>query len=101
VDLNPSDYEVVVIGSPTWNGTVSTPIRTYIAEYKTSLRNVALFSTGVSDQPVAVDEMEMLIGCKSIAKLHLLKKQVVENGEYQSKVDDFTQKIKDFLGVQS
>lgn len=101
VDLNPSDYKVVVIGSPTWNGTISTPIRTYIAEYQENLCNVALFSTGFSDKPVAVDEMEMLIGCKSIAKLHLLQKQVVENGEYQSKVDDFTKKIKNFLDVHS
>lgn len=41
---------------------MSTPIRTYITEYKESLRNVALFSTGDSEEPKVVEEMEQLIG---------------------------------------
>ena len=79
VDYNPSDYDVVVIGSPTWNGTVSTPIRTYITEYKDKLQDIALFSSGYSREPDAFEEMDMLLGGKSIATLHLHKKQEIEN----------------------
>jgi len=94
VDLNPSDYNIVIIGSPTWNGAVSTPIRTYIKEYRESLPKVAFFSTGDSDKLKAIEEMETLLGGKSIAKLHLIKKKEIEQGEFQSKIDDFIQKIK-------
>jgi len=93
IDLNPSDYDLVIIGSPTWNGAASTPIRTYITEYKDTLQQVALFSTGVSDEPKALEEMETLIGGKSIAKLHLIKKEIA-NGAHHSKIEDFIQKIK-------
>lgn len=94
VDANPTDYDVVVIGSPTWNGAASTPIRTYITEYKKNLPQVALFSTGDSDQLKAIEEMESLINDKPIATLHLIKKEDIEKGNYHSKIDDFIQKIK-------
>lgn len=94
IDLNPSDYDIVIVGSPTWNGAASTPIRTYLTEYKERLQNVAIFSTGDAKEPKALEEMETLIGGKAIAKLHLIKKEEVETGEYQSKFEDFIQKIK-------
>ena len=37
VDEEPSQYDVVVMGSPTWNGHMSTPIRTYITDNKDRL----------------------------------------------------------------
>jgi flavodoxin len=94
IDLHPSNYDIVIIGSPTWNGAASTPIRTYITEYKETLQKVAFFSTGDSEKPEALEEMETLIRGKPIAKLHLIKKEEIEKGEYQSKLDDFIQQIK-------
>lgn len=95
VDANPKDYDIVIIGSPTWNGAASTPIRTYITEYKKSLPQVALFSTGDSDKPKAIEELTSLIDDKPIATLHLIKKEDVETGKYHSKIDNFIQKIKE------
>jgi flavodoxin len=96
VEKNPLDYYVVVIGSPTWNGTVSTPIRTYIEQYKTSLKNVAIFSTGDGKEPVAIEEIDKVLQKKAIAKMHLVRKQEVETDNFQDKVDNFVKKIKIF-----
>jgi flavodoxin len=94
INFNPADFDLVIIGSPTWNGAASTPIRTYITQYKDQLRNVALFSTGLSTEPKALEEMENLIKGKSIAKLHLNRKEDLEHGDYHKKIEDFIQKIK-------
>lgn len=98
VDRDPSEYDVAVIGSPNWNGTVSTPIRTYIAEHNERIREVALFSTGDSEEPSAIVDMEELLGRKAIARLHLLRKRDVEGGDYQEKVDEFVAQIVEWVG---
>ena len=101
VDRDPSEYDIAVIGSPTWNGTVSTPIRTYIAENKERIREVALFSTGDSEEPDATVDMEELLGRRAIARLHLLRKRDVEGGGYQEKVDEFAAQIVEWVGSKA
>jgi flavodoxin len=98
VDKDPSNYDLVVIGSPTWNGTVSTPIRTYLLEYKEKLQNVALFSTGDGEGAEVINEMNSLIGGTSIAELYVVRKDEVETGEYIEKLDFFLNKIQSFTG---
>jgi len=95
VDKDPSEYDVVVIGSPTWNGTVSTPIRTYITEQRDRLKEIALFSTGDAEEPVAIRDMEGLAGRSPVATLHLVKKRDVENGHFLEKVEEFASVIKE------
>ena len=57
VDKQPSEYQVVIIGSPTWNGSVSVPIRTYINNFKDDFNQVAIFSTGEGEEPSALDRV--------------------------------------------
>jgi len=101
VDRDPSVYDVAVIGSPNWNGTVSTPIRTYIAENNERIHEVALFSTGDSEEPNAIVDMEELLGRKAIARLHLLRKRDIEGGNYQEKVDEFVAQIVEWVGSKA
>jgi len=98
VDEDPSAYGLVVIGSPNWNGAVSTPIRTYITEYKDRIRELALFSTGDSEEPDAIRDMEELAGRSPIARLHLVRKRDVESGDYREKVDAFVAGIRGWAG---
>ncbi len=42
---DPGLYDVVAIGTPVWNGTMSTPIRTYIVQHRESFKKVAFFCT--------------------------------------------------------
>jgi len=94
VDKEPSEYDVVVIGSPTWNGTVSTPIRTYITEQRDRLREIALFSTGDAEEPVSIRDMEELAGKSPVATLHLVRKRDVEDGSYLERVGEFASSIR-------
>jgi flavodoxin len=95
VDKDPSEYDVVVIGSPTWNGHMSTPIRTYITENKDRLKEIAIFSTGDGNEPVAIKDMEKLAGKSPLATLHLVRKRDVDDGSYIERVGEFASKIRE------
>jgi flavodoxin len=41
----PADYDVVVLGSPVWNGLISSPLKTYLADHSDELLDVAFFCT--------------------------------------------------------
>ena len=96
VEKKPAGYDVIIIGSPTWGGTVSAPIRTYFNQYNTSFRKVACFSTGDGEDTDALDEMDGLLGNKVFAKMHLVRKEVDSN-HYHEKVEKFVEKIKNFM----
>jgi len=42
---DPASYDFVVVGTPVWNGSVSTPIRTWLAEHAGRLPPLAFFAT--------------------------------------------------------
>ncbi len=42
---DPSDYDIVIIGTPIWASTISPAVRTYIDQNKTKFKDVAFFCT--------------------------------------------------------
>jgi flavodoxin len=44
----PKNYDLVIIGTPIWAFTMSSPIRTFLEQYKADLPKVAFFSTSDS-----------------------------------------------------
>ena len=42
---DPATYGLVVVGTPVWNGFVSSPVRTFLAQNKAMLHQVAFFCT--------------------------------------------------------
>ena len=93
IQRNPEDYDLVVLGSPTWNGTVSTPVRTYITNNHEGLSKVACFTTGEGEEPTALEEMTQLLGNRIIAKLHLVRKQEIDTDNYHDKLQGFLETI--------
>ena len=69
---NPANYDLVVVGSPVWNGSVSTPIRTWLEERRGDLPALAFFATeGSRGAPRAFHQMAALAGGMPIATLEL------------------------------
>ena len=44
---DPSQYDLLIIGTPLWGGHVSTPVRTYIHENQANFKDVAFFALPV------------------------------------------------------
>jgi flavodoxin len=58
---DPSAYDLVIIGTPVWNNTISTPIRTYISMKKDKIANAAFFITQGRKESDALDVMRQVL----------------------------------------
>jgi len=60
---DPSSYDLVVIGTPVWAASVSSPVRSYLAAHRGRLPEVAFFCTlGGRGSGRAFAQMEALVG---------------------------------------
>jgi flavodoxin len=67
---DPSEYDLVVIGTPDWMWRVSSPVLTYITENAGRFQNVAFFATYFTSGPGRVfREMAELCGRQPVATL--------------------------------
>lgn len=90
---NLADYSLVLIGTPVWAWTMSTPIRTFLTENKNKLSNVAFFCTmGGSGDDKTFLQMAAIINKQSKAELCLLTRNVV-HGNFEEKISNFLEKL--------
>ena len=67
---NPARYDIVIIGTPVWAGTMVPAVRTYVSKNEHKFKRIALFSTGGSeDGKKALLEIEEICGKKPAAVL--------------------------------
>ncbi len=95
VKNNPDEYDLVIIGSPTWAGRVSSPVRTYLTSYGHRLKKVAFFTTCSASGDKIFSQMEELSGAPLVTLE--IKEKEVKSGDFLKKVDDFIKFIKDSL----
>jgi flavodoxin len=93
VKYNPASYDIVIIGTPIWNRTLSTPIRTYCTQYKDRFKKVAFFCTYQYTDDNPFEEMESLCGKTPVATLRLHRKQEVEVDQYITKAEEFIDRL--------
>lgn len=90
---NPSEYDIIFIGTPVWVGNMSTAIRTYIHENKDKFKKVVFFCTqGGAGAEKTFNHMQELCNKTPISTLTLLTKEI-SNNAYTEKVKKFTNKI--------
>lgn len=67
---DPTQYDLVIVGTPIWGASVSSPVRSYLEAHRNELRTVAFFCTegGRGDQR-AFAQMADLCGVAPIATL--------------------------------
>ena len=93
---DPSNYDLVVLGSPVWVGHVSSPMRAYLGQLSGSLASIALFVTeGGNGGANALAEMSRLAGLKPVATLELRAKDL--GGDLHSRVAAFAARIEESL----
>jgi flavodoxin len=69
-DKNPADYDLVILGTPVWGSTASSPSITYIEKFKGEFRQAAYFFTaGGAAKEVVSANIEALTGLKGKAAL--------------------------------
>lgn len=87
---NISDYDLVIIGTPVWAWTMSSPIRSLITEQKENFKQVAFFCTqGGEGNQGALSDMIKLSNKEPIATLSLLTKKVLHD-QIEEDINNFT-----------
>lgn len=93
---DPSLYDVVVVGTPVWAHTLSSPVRTYLAKNKSNFKSVAFFCTyGGSGSERALKNMESFCGKTAVGTLAIVEKDV-KSGEYVEKAKHFATQLQEF-----
>lgn len=89
----PENYDVVVVGSPVWNGSVSSPVRSFLCAHSGRLKNVAFFLT--HKEPRVDDvftQMESLAAKRAVAQLPVRWPELI-GGEYKLELAPFVERI--------
>ena len=77
---NPSDYDVVVIGTPVWVGSLVPAVRSYIKRHRKQLKTVAFFCTAGNAEKLRVfSQMEKLVKHEPVATLAVQSDDVKAN----------------------
>lgn len=93
IKFDPNRYDLVMIGTPVWIGTMASPTRSYISRYKDQFKKVASFCTCGSRQDKTFGKIKELSGKEPVATLEILAKKV-ESEESEDRIRSFVQKIR-------
>ena len=92
--LNDSSYDLVVIGTPVWNASVSAPIRNFITHALPETQRVAFFLTqGGSGDKRVFSQMEDLAGKHPLATLAIAESEV-RRRKFNAKLDEFLNSLR-------
>jgi len=80
-EKDPYDYDLVIVGTPIWNGRVTPAIRTYLLWNREKIKNAAFFSTCAGRPGKCPEQMEELWGKKPILRKVLIRKRLDEGTE--------------------
>jgi flavodoxin len=91
IELN--NYDLIIIGTPVWIGSMSSPIRAFIFKNKEKFKQVAFFSAQGSEKEQKVfNEMEESIKIKPVKKTFFTAKEIRQKS-FQKKADEFFKRI--------
>jgi hypothetical protein len=98
---DPSQFDVVLVGTPVWNGSPSSPVRAYLERQREAFRNVAFFCTcSGRGADTALWEMSRTSRLAPIATL-VLRDDEILGGDYRPSVDRFVREALGELEAQA
>ena len=80
-EKDPSDYDLVIIGTPVWNGRVTPAIRTYLLRNRERIKRAAFFSTCAGRPGKCLGQMKEILGQEPLLKKVLVRKRLDEGTE--------------------
>lgn len=91
---DPGRYDLVVVGTPVWNMSLSAPVRTFLANNARRPPELAFFLTegGTGDRRV-FRQMEEVAGKRPVATL-VAKQRHVESGRAEPEIDAFVARLR-------
>lgn len=90
---DPSNYELVVLGTPIWNASLSNPVLTYVMEHRHALPDLGFFATyGGRGDRGALGQLFRITGKLPVAELTMTTSQI-DAGRFAPEVHRFVNAI--------
>ena len=90
---NIADYDLVIVGTPVWAFTMSSPIRTFLTEQKDKIKKTAFFVTeSGSGHEKTFQYMAEIIDQQPIATLNFITTDVIK-GNPEEKICQFVSRM--------
>ena len=86
---DPAAYDLVVIGTPVYAGSVAGPVRAYLDRYRSGLKAVAFFCTGEDPHNTKVFRQMEALCTKSPEAVFAFHAPRLRAGEFRPQVDAF------------
>ena len=92
ISKNPSDYDLIIVGTPVWSSNMAPPVFTYLINYRDQIKNMASFCTcmgGGYDK--ALEKIADVSGKKQLSTMFLTSKDIENPDE---KINTFISNLK-------
>ena len=91
---DPADFDLVIVGTPVWAGTMSSAVRAFLAEHGRRIRRAAVFcTTHVSAIDQTLEAMADMCGGEVLARMGLRRK-AVKKDQYADSLAEFVRAIR-------
>jgi flavodoxin len=95
-DINPLDYDFIIIGTPVWAWNFSPPIRSFIKNYDLQGKKVALWSCSKGGTEKALNQLEEnLKNTNIVGRLSLIEPLNKDSEEAKQKAIEWSKKMVD------
>ena len=89
---NPADFELVVLGTPVWAGSVAPAMRSYIQQHSGNLSTVAFFcSEGGKGHERVFQQMADACGVQPESSLFVTESKL-KSGDYRAGINSFAKR---------
>ena len=90
---NPADYDLIIMGTPVWVGTMAPAIKVYLSQFQQHMKEVAFFTTqGGTKRQRVFDDLKVAVKKEPVAELMLTTLEV-RNKEFRQKLSEFVDKL--------
>ena len=97
---DPSQYDLIIIGTPIWAGNISTPVSSFLKDYREIIEKFAFFSTGMGSDPQKTFlTLEKIMPHKPVAEVNI-GYQDIKKQYHLKMIDKFVTSIKQYLKEQ-
>jgi flavodoxin len=94
IKRNPSDYDLVVIGSPVWAGAMTPAVRTYLNKYKNDIKSLAFFASAGGSVPDKIfKDVENITGKEPTAITGVSRSELKSDDTFNAKISSFVESI--------
>ncbi|MGQ9617018.1 MAG: flavodoxin family protein [Spirochaetota bacterium] len=94
---DPSNYDLVILGTPIWASNITPALRTYLNMYKGGFKKLALFTTsGGKDYEKVSSKIAEITGIKPMSYAGFSKKELLQKNKntFEEKLSAFLKELK-------